>query len=110
MSARRTIGRAVAYTWTAPTTLVGLGPGALTLGTGGRVQRRRGALEFHGGFSRWLGKRCGFGAMTLGHVIIGLAGRCLDACRAHEQEHVRQAERWGPGFIPAYLAASAWAW
>src|SRR5579884_766714 len=86
----RRVVRVVAYTWAAPTTMVGLLAGALTLGTGGRVQRRRGALEFHGGFSRWLGKRRGFGAMTLAHV--------------------RQVERWGPAFIPAYLLASAWAW
>jgi hypothetical protein len=24
--------------------------------------------------------------------------------------HVRQYERWGPLFIPAYFAASGWAW
>jgi hypothetical protein len=90
--------------------MVGLLAGALTLGTGGRVQRRRGALEFHGGFSRWLGERRGFGAMTLGHVIIGRDAHCLESCREHEQAHVRQVERWGPAFIPAYLMASAWAW
>ena len=28
--------------------------------------------------------------------------------RAHELVHVRQYERWGPLFVPAYLAASAW--
>ena len=48
--------------------------------------------------------------MTLGHVIIGRDVDCLDFCRDHEQAHVRQVERWGPLFIPAYLAASAWAW
>jgi hypothetical protein len=78
--------------------------------TGGRVQRRAGTLEFHGGFSRWFAQRFGFGAMTLGHVIIGRDAPILDCCREHEQVHVRQAERWGPLFIPAYLAASGWAW
>ncbi len=48
--------------------------------------------------------------MTLGHVIIGRDTHCLDCCRDHEQAHVRQAERWGPAFIPAYLLASGWAW
>ena len=48
--------------------------------------------------------------MTLGHAIIGCDARCLDACRDHEQAHVRQVELWGPAFIPAYLAATAWAW
>lgn len=98
------------YTWAAPTTLVGLVAGLLTLGTGGRAQVRSGALEFHGGFSSWLARRCGFSAMTLGHAIIGLDEDCLDFCRDHEQAHVRQVERWGGLFIPAYLAASLLAW
>ena len=104
------IRRVLAYTWAAPTTGVGLVAGVLTLATGGRGQVRSGAIEFHGGFSRWLGHRCGFAAMTLGHVIVGRDPSCLDHCRSHEQVHVRQVERWGPFFIPAYLLASAWAW
>jgi hypothetical protein len=108
---RRPLGRLIAcYTWAAPTTLVGLAAGTLTLLTGGRVQARRGALEFHGGFARWFGELCGFGAMTLGHVIIGRSSLYLDVLRDHEQAHVRQVERWGPAFIPAYLAASLLAW
>jgi hypothetical protein len=104
--------RLLVYTWAAPTTLVGLTAGALTLATGGRVQVRRGALEFHGGFSRWLLERriVMASAMTLGHAIIGRDVECLDRCRDHEQAHVRQVERWGGLFIPVYLLASAWAW
>ncbi len=98
------------YTWAFPTTFVGLLAGLLTLISGGKAQVRRGALEFHGGFSRWLSHRLCFAAMTLGHVIIGRDARCLDSCRDHEQAHVRQVERWGPFFIPAYLLASVWAW
>ena len=98
------------YTWAAPTTMVGLVAGALTLCSGGRVQRRRGALEFHGGFSSWLADRWRFSAMTLGHVIVGRDAWCLEFCREHEQAHVRQVERWGPAFIPAYLLASVLAW
>jgi hypothetical protein len=82
----------------------------LTLATGGRVQCRRGALEFHGGFSRWLACKNGFAAMTLGHIIIGRDEPCLDSCRDHEQAHVRQVERWGAAFVPAYLLASYLAW
>jgi hypothetical protein len=104
--------RTLAYTWAAPTTLVGLTAGALTLCTGGRVQRRRGTLEFHGGFSSWLLTRpiVMASAMTLGHVIIGRDQDCLDTCRDHEQAHVRQVELWGPAFLPAYVLASGWAW
>src|SRR5208283_1971299 len=54
--------RLACYTWAAPTTLVGLVAGTLTLGTGGRVQHRRGAVEFHGGFARWFANRIGFDA------------------------------------------------
>ena len=48
--------------------------------------------------------------MTLGPVISGHDAHALDCCREHEQAHVRQVERWGAAFIPAYLVASAWAW
>jgi hypothetical protein len=34
----------------------------------------------------------------------------LDHCRTHELVHVRQYERWGPLFVPAYLASSAIIW
>ena len=104
------LSRVWRYTWAAPTTSVGLLAGLLTLCTGGRVQRRCGALEFHGGFSLWLARVGGFSAMTLGHVIIGRDELALDSCREHEQAHVRQVERWGALFIPAYLAASLLAW
>ena len=29
--------------------------------------------------------------------------------RTHERVHVAQYERWGPFFLPAYVAASLWA-
>lgn len=109
---RRHLRRLLVYSWVSPTTAVGLVAGGLTILSGGRVQRRLGTLEFHGGFSRWfLTRRCvGAAAMTLGHVVIGRDPHCLDYCRDHEQVHVRQAERWGPAFLPVYLLASVWAW
>ncbi len=112
LEVRRWVIRPLLYAWAAPTTLVGLTAGALTLATGGKAQVRRGALEFHGGFSRWFLDRrmVGASAMTLGHAIIGRDRRCLESCRDHEQAHVRQVERWGGAFIPVYLMASAWAW
>jgi hypothetical protein len=98
------------YTWAAPTTFVGAIAGMLTLVSGGGWQLREGAIEFHGGFARWFANRFGFSAMTLGHIIIGRDRFSLELCRAHEQAHVRQAERWGAAFIPAYLLASVVAW
>ncbi len=46
--------------------------------------------------------------MTLGHTIIGKSAEALAICRDHEQIHVQQYERWGPLFLPAYLACSAY--
>ncbi len=98
------------YGWALPTTTLGLLAGLATLATGGAVQSRQGALEFHGGFSTWLANRVRFNAMTLGHVILGAHLLALDVCRDHEQAHVRQAEKWGLIFIPAYLLSSVWEW
>ena len=47
-------------------------------------------------------------ALTLGHVIWGQTSAALDVSREHEWVHVRQYERWGPFFIPAYLWCSVW--
>ena len=44
------------------------------------------------------------------HVVLGLDGPTLDRTRAHERVHVRQCERWGPLFLPAYGLASLLAW
>jgi hypothetical protein len=100
------------YAWASPTPALGLIAGGLTLATGGRGRRVQGVLEFHGGFSRWMLGRTPIraSALTLGHVILGRDDAALDLYRGHEHIHVRQAERWGPAFVPAYLASSAWAW
>jgi hypothetical protein len=99
------------YLWASPVTAIGLVIGGLALASGGRAQLRQGALEFHGGFATWLMRRVARAwAMTLGHVIVGRDPRSLEACREHEQAHVRQAMRWGPLFLPAYLACSLWEW
>ena len=49
-----------------------------------------------------------FRAIALGHVVIAVGRIELDAMRAHEQVHVRQCERWGIAFFPAYAASSLW--
>lgn len=114
MARRRTshLTKAALYAWASPTTILGLSAGAITLATGGRAQRQRGAMEFHGGFAQWLLERTPIRAhaMTLGHVILGRNVACLDNCRSHELVHVRQCEAWGPFFLPAYGVASVYAW
>lgn len=97
------------YVWASPTTLLGLAAGVLTLATGGHVHRSRGVLEFHGGFAGWYLRRLArASALTLGHVVLGRDPACLDHCRTHELVHVRQAERWGLFFLPAYALSSLW--
>ncbi len=70
-----------------------------------------GVVEIDGGIVRWLLRHAtpigGAMALTLGHVVLGQSRAALDVSRAHERVHVRQYERWGPFFIPAYLAGSA---
>jgi hypothetical protein len=94
--------------------MLGLAAGLVGLATGGRVQRRGATLEFHGGAVRWLLDHApicaGASAMTWGHVILGQTVAALDISREHELVHVRQYERWGPLFIPAYLLCSAVIW
>jgi hypothetical protein len=95
--------------------LLGLLVVALACLKGGSVRVVDGVLEVHGGFATRLLKRglpwVGSGAaMTLGHVVLGQDQHCLDHSRAHEHVHVRQYERWGPFFLPAYLLASFVQW
>jgi hypothetical protein len=101
------------YLWAAPATLLGFALAALALRRG-RVRVVDGTVEAHGPWLRWLLSTCvplrgGASAMTLGHVIVGQDQRALDVSRAHERVHVRQYERWGPLFVPAYVTASVWA-
>lgn len=105
----RSIGFVVIRTavllWASPWTLVGLAIGLVGLLTGGGVRRGPGIIEFHGGAATWLLHRLPAEplAMTLGHTVLGLSIVSLDIAQPHELVHVRQYERWGPLFIPAYL-------
>jgi len=99
------------YLWALPTTSVGLLATGLTLMSGGRARWHTGVLEVYGGFSAYLLRKLvplpdGASAMTLGHVVIARDPASHTRTRAHERIHVRQCERWGPLFIPAYLLAS----
>jgi hypothetical protein len=102
------------YLWALPTTAVGLLALVLAAiaGRGVRCAVVNGVLEVHGGLVTWFLKHCtllrgGASAMTLGHVVLGRDELLLDLTRDHERVHVRQCERWGPLFLPAYGLASA---
>jgi hypothetical protein len=105
------VRRLLIYLWTLPTTCVGLLFAPVVLLSGGKLHVIEGVLEIHGPLVSLFLRRCvpipgGASAMTLGHVVIGRDQQCLDGSREHERVHVRQCERWGPLFIPAYLLAS----
>lgn len=95
-------GRLAGYLWAAPLTAGGLLLGALSCT---RPQVRDGVLLFSdargvgGRMLRWRG----FAAATLGHAVITARAPTTRLLR-HELVHVRQAERWGPLFVPLYLA------
>lgn len=104
----------LAYVWASPYSLFGLGVGMLGIATGGRGRIRGRVLEFYGALTSWFVRKLPDGefvlAITLGHVILGQSGASLDVAREHEMIHVRQYERWGLLFGPAYLLCSFVLW
>lgn len=95
----------VRYTWAAPCSAVGLVPAIIALLAGGSARIHSGVIEVVlSGTER--PSRIPFGAITLGHVILGRNARMLEELRSHELMHVRQYERWGPFFFLAYPASS----
>jgi hypothetical protein len=106
--------RLLRYLWAGPASCLGLLLAALGVAAGGRIARHTGVLEAEGRPLTWgllhlTLLEGGVSAITVGHVVLGTSRAALDATRAHERVHVRQYERWGPLFIPLYLAASLWA-
>ena len=108
--ALKSISRALRYLWAAPYSAVGLALGVVALLCGASMRVRSGTLEFGGGRIWSVLSACprpvSFCAITFGHVILGDDHATLDRVRPHEQVHVRQYERWGLLFIPAYLVSS----
>jgi hypothetical protein len=105
------------YLWAFPTTIWGLFFALIALLSGGQLRVVDGVLEVCGGATDFCLRRIvglvlrgGASAMTLGHVVLARDSELLLITRAHERIHVRQCERWGPLFIPAYAVASLWAW
>jgi hypothetical protein len=107
--------RVLVVGWALPWTMVGLAVGFFGVLTGGGMSRRGRVLEFWGGWPAQALARLPFvtggaRAITLGHTILGRSKSDLDGCRTHEFVHVRQYERWGLLFVPAYLSASLALW
>lgn len=108
------MGEIFRFLWPAPWTLVGLLIGGVGYVFGARAQFVGDIVEFHGGLISWMLKwapiQGGASAMTIGHVVLGRSREDLERARHHEVIHVRQYERWGVFFVPAYLGASLWLW
>ena len=104
-------GRMLVYVWALPGTAVGIPAVLAAVLGGGTVRVVDGVLEVEGELVRrvlgwgfpWVGP---VSAITLGHVVVGFDRVSLERTRRHERVHVRQYERWGPFFIPAYVACS----
>jgi hypothetical protein len=97
--------------WTLPTTMIGLVIGVLCTPFGARWQFVEGVVECHSGFLEKVLRRGTFlkggaSAITFGDCVLGRSREALRMTRVHERVHVRQAHRWGPFFVPAYLIAS----
>jgi hypothetical protein len=106
--------RIVRYVWALPVTLPALLVFLpLAYLSGGKARIVWGAVEVQGGLVKLMLRHCLYisaAAMTLGHVILGRDQQCLDHSRVHEHVHVRQYERWGLFFFPAFLGASFVLW
>lgn len=101
---RTLAGQLLTVAWAAPLTAVGLGVAVLS-GARPRWDATRRCLVARGvgGPSGVALRLVGAGANTIGHVVL-----CRDADPSpvlldHEAVHVRQAERFGPLLVPAYL-------
>lgn len=102
------------YAWALPATLVGIALGVIACLAGARWRAVTGVLEVCGGSAlsglHRLPFARRFGAITFGHVVIGVDASMLERSRSHERVHVAQYERWGVLFFPAYLGESALQW
>ena len=98
------------YAWALPATFAGLLVSLVAFAFGARGRFVQGALEVAGGRVEncllLLPQCCRFGAITFGHVIIGVHHETLARHRLHEHVHIRQYERWGVLFFPLYLSSS----
>jgi hypothetical protein len=87
--------------WTLPNTVLGLGFAVLSFA----VPRRHAGLlvaESNRGLAYWVLTRRGFGAITLGRVVVS-AVPLTPQLLMHEAHHARQFETLGPLFLPIYL-------
>jgi hypothetical protein len=105
---RTRVGRWVARAWTGPSTVAG----TLTALLGGRLPRpepRHGCLVAAPvrGVTAAALRAMGATAATIGTVVVSRRDPVGERLLRHEALHVRQQERLGPLFAPAYALAQA---
>lgn len=98
--------------WAAPCSAIGLALAVLPLALGGSSRWSAGALEVtyrntQAGCGK-LASTLPFRGIVFGHVILAVTREELQHIGSHERVHVEQYERWGPLFLFAYVASSAW--
>lgn len=102
--------RIAALIWVAPVTLIGGAFAFIIWLSGGQIKKQGIAWEASNGAAFRLLTLCNpwqqIAAITFGHIIIARDADTADRLRTHEHVHVRQTERWGIFFLPAYLIAS----
>jgi hypothetical protein len=100
------------YAWPAVYTVIGLTFLAVPWRGERKLVRYRGTLGVVGPAVERLLKHAmvpgGAAAMTLGHTILAVDEAAFYGTWTHEIVHVRQYERWGVLFVPAYLISSIW--
>jgi hypothetical protein len=108
------IKRVCRILWASPWSLIGLAIGICGLLSGGTVRTYRGTVICYGsmldGWLRSVPIRGGASAMTFGHCILARSQHEALATHPHELVHVRQYERWGFLFVPAYFISSLYCW
>jgi hypothetical protein len=106
----RIIIKILAYAWASPYSLIGLLWGLLAVLSGAKTHVHEGTLEITGGRTgKWYAKtfrKRHITTITLGHVILSKNESCLHDLRLHEKVHVKQYEKWGVLFAPAYFISS----
>jgi hypothetical protein len=108
------VHRMACWLWPIPWTLLGLAIGIVGCISGGRIGWYNGTIVCWGPrLNRLL--QCvpisgGASAITLGHTILARSESDMVRTHDHELVHVRQYQRWGILFVPAYFIASLWLW
>lgn len=100
------------YAWPSPYTLFGVMFLVAPWSGGRHYVRYRGTIGIVGPaiqkLLRWAPIDGGAAAITFGHTILAVSAEAFMETWEHEAVHVRQYERWGPFFVPAYLLCGWW--